>query len=57
MFAINSELCKDDGVCVEACPVSAITKTETGKYSVTEDCTDCGACEAVCDAKAVERID
>ena len=56
MYQINSEMCKEAADCVEACPVSAIARNEAGKFGISDDCTDCGACEAACDEKAIQRV-
>lgn len=47
---------KDDctacGLCLEECPVEAISEGEE-KYSINpDDCTDCGACAEVCPVDA-----
>jgi Fe-S-cluster-containing hydrogenase component 2 len=44
------------GDCISACPVSAIVIVNDKAFIVAEDCTDCAACEPVCDAKAVLRV-
>ena len=55
VYNIDQEKCKNVADCVEACPVAAIEKKSDGMLSVSDDCTDCGACEPVCDAKAIQQ--
>jgi NAD-dependent dihydropyrimidine dehydrogenase PreA subunit len=54
MYNINQGQCKKVADCVEACPMGAIEKKGDGTFNVSDDCTDCGACEPVCDAKAIQ---
>ena len=56
MYEIDLVKCVKVGDCIQACPVAAIENKEDGTVAVTQDCTDCGACEPVCDAKAVRRV-
>lgn len=53
-FVIDQEKCEKDDHCLDACPVDAIDKQNDGSLAVKpDDCTDCGACEAVCDFQAI----
>jgi NAD-dependent dihydropyrimidine dehydrogenase PreA subunit len=56
VYAIDQEKCLKDGECVEACPTMAIEKKDNGTFKVGDDCTDCGACEPVCDSEAIQRV-
>ena len=56
MYEIDYERCTKVGDCMEACPISVIEKKADGTITVGDDCTDCGACESVCDAKAIRRV-
>jgi MinD superfamily P-loop ATPase len=56
VYEIDQEKCKKVGDCVTACPVEAIEKKDDGKFNVSDDCTDCGACEPACDAKAIHHV-
>ena len=56
MYEIDQEKCKKAGECVEACPTSAVEKKDDGTFKVGEDCTDCGACEVVCETEAIQRV-
>ena len=56
MYNINQGQCKKVADCVEACPIAAIEITSDGTYNVGADCTDCSACEPVCDNKAIRRV-
>jgi NAD-dependent dihydropyrimidine dehydrogenase PreA subunit len=56
MYEIDQEKCKKAGECVEACPTAAVEKKEDGTFKVGEDCTDCGACEVVCETEAIQRV-
>ena len=56
MYEIDQAKCMKVGDCISACPVAAIVNKQEGAFIVADDCTECGACEAVCDAKAVRRV-
>lgn len=56
MFEIDHEKCKRVADCVEACPIAAIEKKDDGTVNIGDDCTDCAACEPVCDAHAIHRV-
>ena len=56
MYEIDQEKCKKIADCVEACPIAAIEMNDAGMFNIGDECTECGACEAVCDAKAICRI-
>jgi NAD-dependent dihydropyrimidine dehydrogenase PreA subunit len=56
MYRIDQEKCKKVADCAEACPIGAIEMKDSGIFVVNEECTDCGACEPACDAKAIERV-
>lgn len=55
VYNINQEKCKKVADCAKACPMRAIERKSDGTFSVSDDCTDCGACEPVCDAKAIQQ--
>lgn len=57
MYAIDQEKCTKDGDCVDACPIAVIEKKDDGSFSVGDDCTDCGACEPVCEVQAIHAVD
>jgi ferredoxin len=56
VFEIDQAKCINVGDCISACPVSAIVIKNDKAFIVAEECTDCAACEPVCDAKAVLRV-
>jgi NAD-dependent dihydropyrimidine dehydrogenase PreA subunit len=56
VYVIDQGRCVKVGDCVNACPVAAIEDKGEGIFAISEDCTDCGACEPVCDAKAIHRV-
>lgn len=56
MYTIDHEQCKSVEDCVAACPIGIIEKQDDGRYAITEDCTDCAACEPVCDNKAIRHV-
>lgn len=53
MYNIDQETCKKVADCVEACPIGAIEMQGDGRLHIGDSCTDCGACEEVCDARAI----
>ena len=54
-YIIDQEKCEKDDHCLEACPVEAIEKKLDGSLVVkADDCTDCGACEMVCNFAAIQ---
>ena len=53
---INEDLCVGCGVCVDDCPVGAITLKEDQKAIINEDeCIRCGRCHDVCPEEAVRH--
>jgi MinD superfamily P-loop ATPase len=56
MYEIDQAKCLKVGDCVTACPIDVIVSRGDGKFTVGEDCTDCGACEPACDAKAIHQV-
>lgn len=56
MYEIDQKRCKKNSDCLEACLIAAIEKKDDGTFNVSDDCTDCGACEAVCETKAISRV-
>ena len=53
---INEDLCVSCGVCVDDCPVGAITLKEDQKAIINEDeCIRCGRCHEVCPEDAVRH--
>jgi len=53
---VNSELCSNCGVCVEACPVEAIHLVDTGAMFDDELCTQCEVCVDACPNGAITSI-
>ena len=56
MYEIDQNQCKKFGECVDACPIAVIAKKTDESFEIGEDCTECGACEPVCNAKAIRRV-
>ena len=56
MYEIDQDLCKKYGECVEACPIAVIEVKADYTFEIGDDCTDCGACEPVCNTKAIRRV-
>ncbi len=56
MYEIDQTKCLKVGDCAAACPIEAIERSSDGSFGVGEDCTDCGACEPVCDSKAIYLV-
>jgi ferredoxin len=53
---INEDLCVSCGVCVDDCPVEAITLEQGQKAVIDEDeCIRCGKCHEVCPEDAVRH--
>ena len=53
---VNEDLCVSCGVCVDDCPVGAITLKEDQKAIINEDeCIRCGRCHDVCPQEAVRH--
>src|SRR6266545_3306234 len=52
---IITELCTNDGACVEVCPVACIhTKPGAAQHYIDPDvCIECEQCEIVCPVKAI----
>ena len=56
VYEIDQNQCEKFGECVDACPIAVIAKKTDESFEIGEDCTDCGACEPVCNAKAIRRV-
>jgi Fe-S-cluster-containing hydrogenase component 2 len=57
-YIIDQEKCDKDDHCLEACQVGAIEKRYDGSLIVkVDDCTDCGACETVCNFAAINSAE
>ena len=53
---VNEDLCMSCGVCVDDCPVGAITLKDNQKAAINEDeCIRCGQCHDVCPQEAVRH--
>jgi len=53
---VNQDLCVGCGVCVDECPVEAITQEQSQKAVINEDeCIRCGKCHDVCPQEAVRH--
>jgi NAD-dependent dihydropyrimidine dehydrogenase PreA subunit len=56
VYEIDQEKCRKDGDCLDSCPIGVIEKRDDGTLNVGEDCTDCGACEPVCETQAIHPV-
>jgi len=53
---VNEDMCVGCGVCVDDCPVGAITLKDDQKAIINEDeCVRCGRCHEVCPEEAVRH--
>ena len=52
---INAELCVSCGVCIDECPVGAITLVEDTAEINDEECIRCGRCHDACPNEAVRH--
>lgn len=50
---VNPDTCVSCGACVDECPVTAITMSDTCAVVDEQTCVDCGACEAVCPTDSI----
>jgi len=55
MFKVNQEKCVGCGVCVDACPVGAISMSN-GKAVINKQCVDCGRCLQACPQDAIQPL-
>lgn len=49
---IDGEKCSACGVCVDACPVTAL-ELQDEKLSCNDECIDCGVCADSCPSEAL----
>lgn len=54
-YQVNESLCVGCGLCVDVCPVKAITISDIAKIDV-DLCTGCGTCVNVCRKGAIVEV-
>ena len=54
-YQIDESLCVGCGLCVNVCPVRAITLSDKAKIDI-DRCTGCGACANVCKIGAIIEV-
>ncbi len=54
-YRIDESLCVGCGLCVNVCPVRAITLSDKAKIDI-DRCTGCGACANVCKLGAIIEV-
>jgi len=54
-YQIDESLCVGCGLCVNSCPVRAITLSDKAKIDI-DRCTGCGACANVCKLGAIIEV-
>ena len=53
---VNEDMCVGCGICVDDCPVGAITLKDNRKATINDDgCIRCGRCHDVCPRQAVRH--
>ena len=53
MFYVDQQICTGCGVCIDACPVGALSLVD-GKARIEPDqCNECSACVRVCPQEAI----
>jgi formate hydrogenlyase subunit 6/NADH:ubiquinone oxidoreductase subunit I len=50
---VNMDECTGCGVCVDTCPVEAITMNDDKALIDPEKCTECGLCVDACPSEAI----
>ncbi len=54
-FEISDE-CLACGVCMDECPVEAISEGDEQFVIDADECTDCGSCQEVCPNDSISQI-
>ena len=53
-YRILNDICSRCGLCVDECPMDAISVDADDIYEICPDaCTDCGSCADICPASAI----
>ena len=56
-YKVMQDLCNCCGICINACPVEAISYRDGYAYIDQNQCLDCGSCENECPIGQIIPVD